>query len=88
MNAYEATIVYCGMIGASGFRLANNYMDNFAVENETSPENIFTIPIDAQLFTAVIENMARSCHYNHGAAIGLNASNGTSATVSTFKTFG
>ena len=88
MNAYEATMAYCGMLEASGYRLANTYEENFAVENESSCENIFTIPIDAQLFTAVFENMARSCHYSHGDALGLAGLNGTSATVSTVTTFG
>ena len=88
MNAYEATMAYCGMLEASGYRLANTYEENFAVENESSCENIFIIPIDAQLFTAVFENMARSCHYSHVDALGLSGLNGTSATVSTVMTFG
>ena len=88
MNAYEATNVYCGMLAASGYRLATDYEDNFAVENESSWENIFTIPIDKLLFTAIFDNMARSCYYTHGDALGLAGLNGTSATVSTVKTFG
>lgn len=88
MNAYEATIVYCNLLAAANYQLSAKYEDNFAVDNEKSKENIFTIPIDKLLFSAVFENMARSCHYAHGGTIGLDASNGPSATVSTVKTFG
>ena len=88
MNAYEATIAYCEMLTASGYRLEEFYEDNFTVANETSWENIFTIPMDKLLFTTKFDNIARSCHYNHGAAIGLDGLNGPSATITTVKTFG
>lgn len=87
MNAYDATVVYCNLLDACGYRLANNYADNFVVTNENSPENIFVIPIDRFLYTNVFENIARSCHYSHGGALGLNASNGPSATLTTVNTF-
>ncbi len=88
MNAYKATIAYCEMLTASGYRLEEFYEDNFTVANETSWENIFTIPMDKLLFTTKFDNIARSCHYNHGAAIGLDGLNGPSATITTVKTFG
>ncbi|MBQ5377625.1 MAG: RagB/SusD family nutrient uptake outer membrane protein, partial [Prevotella sp.] len=88
MNAYEATVVYCEMLSASGYRLSYIYEDNFSVFNESSRENIFTIPMDKTIFSNIFDNVARSCHYNHGSALGFGAQNGFAATVSTVKTFG
>lgn len=88
MNAYEATVVYCEMLSASGYRLSYIYEDNFSVFNESSRENIFTIPMDKTIFSNIFDNVARSCHYNHGSALGFGALNGFAATVSTVKTFG
>ena len=88
MNAYEATVAYCDMLAASGYRLSSYYEENFWVINEDSRENIFTIPMDKTLFSNVFDNLARSCHYNHGSALGFGAMNGFAATVSTVKTFG
>ena len=88
MNAYEATVAYCDMLAASGYRLSSYYEENFWVINEDSKENIFTIPMDKTLFSNVFDNVARSCHYNHGSALGFGAMNGFAATVSTVKTFG
>lgn len=87
MNAYDATVAYCEMLAASGYRLSSNYEENFSVYNEESQENIFTIPMDKSLFSNVFDNVARSCHYNHGDALGFGALNGFAATVSTVKTF-
>ena len=88
MNAYDATVAYCDMLAASGYRLSSYYEENFWVINEDSKENIFTIPMDKTLFSNVFDNVARSCHYNHGSALGFGAMNGFAATVSTVKTFG
>lgn len=88
MNAYEATVVYCEMLSANGYRLSYMYEDNFSVFNEDSRENIFTIPMDKTIFSNIFDNVARSCHYNHGSALGFGALNGFAATVSTVKTFG
>lgn len=88
MNAYDATVAYCDMLAASGYRLSSYYEENFWVFNEDSKENIFTIPMDKTIFSNVFDNVARSCHYNHGSALGFGALNGFAATVSTVKTFG
>ena len=36
MNAYEATVAYCDMLAASGYRLSSYYEENFWVINEDS----------------------------------------------------
>lgn len=88
LNAWEACIYYCDMITKEGYSLEKNYADNFAVHNENSSENIFTIPMDKTLYSNQFWNLFRSRHYNHGSAIGMDAENGSCATISTIKTYG
>ena len=76
------------MITKEGYSLEKNYADNFAVHNENSSENIFTIPMDKTLYSNQFWNLFRSRHYNHGSAIGMDAENGSCATISTIKTYG
>lgn len=87
-NAWEACIHYCDLITAAGYRLAEEYASNFAVHNENSPENIFTIPLDKNLYAAQFQYLFRSRHYNHGSAYGGSSENGTCATVSTILASG
>ena len=42
-NAWQATVTYCDRITAMGYALEPLYETNFAVYNESSVENIFTI---------------------------------------------
>ncbi len=88
LNAWETTIAYCDSITAQGYVLADDYSDNFAVFNETSPENIFIIPMNKTRYTNQMIYLFRSRHYNHAAAYGLGGENGSSATLETLKTFG
>lgn len=88
MNAWQTVEYYCDRIAASGYSLAEDYASNFAVHNETSPENIFTIPMDKTLYTNQFQYLFRARHYSHGAAIGMDAENGTSATLSTVHAYG
>lgn len=88
LNAWQATQAYCQKITDAGYQLATNYADNFIVNNETSTENIFVIPMDKTLYTQVFKNLFRSRHYNHGSAIGMDSENGTCATLSTVRTYG
>jgi len=88
MNAWEAVIAYCDKIEAAGYQLEGNYQDNFAVHNENSKENIFVIPMEKTLYANQYQYLFRSRHYVHGSAIGMDAENGTSATLSTVKTYG
>ncbi len=87
-NAWQATIYYCDRIKHMGYRLADDYEDNFAVFNESSVENIFIIPMDKQSYTNQIQYLFRSLHYNHSQALGFSSENGTSATVSALRIYG
>lgn len=88
MNAWEATIYYCDILENSGFKLADNYSDNFAVYNERSPENIWIIAMDKDLYYNEQQNLFRSWHYRHASAYGFSGENGTCATLNTLKIFG
>jgi hypothetical protein len=88
MNAWETVIAYCDKLSAEGYSLETNYSTNFAVHNEYSKENIFIIPMDKALYANQFWYLFRSRHYNHGSAIGMDSENGTSATVSTVRTYG
>ncbi len=83
LNAWQACIHYCDLLAADGYTLASDYASNFAVHNENSPENIFTIPLDKQLYANEYHYLFRSRHYKHGGAYGGSSENGTCATIST-----
>jgi hypothetical protein len=87
-NAWEACIYFCDLIEQEGYQLASSYASNFQVLNETSVENIFTIPMDKIKYQNQFWYLFRSRHYAHGSAIGMDAENGSSATLSTVKAFG
>ncbi len=88
MNAWEATIFYCNLLENMGCQLEDIYTNNFAVRNETSRENIWTIPMDKDLYQNIQQNMHRSYHYRHAAAYGFTGENGTCATTQVLKVFG
>lgn len=88
LNAWQTVEAYCDAITAMGYRLEDNYEANFAVYNESSVENIFTIPMSKTLYTNQMQYLFRSRHYNHAKAYGLGGENGSSATVEVLRTFG
>ena len=88
MNIWQACKYYCDKVTADGFTLAADYLSNFSVNNENSPENIFTIPLDKHLYKSQFQYLFRSRHYAHGGAFGTSSENGACATISTVKTFG
>lgn len=88
LNAWQTTINYCQKLQAAGYLLEQNYADNFKLHNENSSENIFTIPMDKNLYPNEYQYLFRSRHYNHGKALGLGAENGACATISTVRAFG
>ena len=49
-NAWQTCVHYCDLITAAGYTLEADYTKNFAVHNEGSSENIFTIPLDKNLY--------------------------------------
>ncbi|WP_455672291.1 RagB/SusD family nutrient uptake outer membrane protein [Phocaeicola sp.] len=88
MNAWQAVVTYCDHITAMGYRLEEEYETNFAVFNEPSVENIFTIPMNKTLYTNQMQYLFRSRHYNHAKAYGLSGENGSSATIDALRVFG
>ena len=88
MNIWQACKYYCDKVTADGFTLSADYLSNFSVNNENSPENIFTIPLDKHLYKNQFQYLFRSRHYSHGGAFGTSSENGACATISTVKTFG
>lgn len=88
LNAWETTEAYCDSLDGMGYQLANKFEDNFAIFNETSVENIFTIPMNKNLYTNQMIYLFRSRHYNHASALGMGGENGSSATIEALQTFG
>lgn len=88
MNTWRACVHYCDLIANAGYHLEGDFCDNFTVHNETSFENIFTIPMNKYRYTNIFVNMFRSRHYNHAAALGLNGENGPCATLEAMEIFG
>ena len=89
MNAWEATIYYCDILEHEyGFRLADEYRDNFIVHNDNSPENIWIIPMDKDLYYNEMQYMYRSWHYRQAAAYGFTGENGSCATPKVLQVFG
>lgn len=88
LNAWQTVIAYCDKVTASGYRLEDQYETNFAVFNEPSVENIFTIPMNKTLYTNQMQYLFRSRHYNHAKAYGLSGENGSSATIDALQVFG
>lgn len=87
-NAWETCIWYCELLRQEGYELESDYASNFAVHNESSKENIFTIPLDKNLYPNEYHYLFRSRHYQHGGAYGGASENGTCATISTVKAYG
>lgn len=88
MNTWEAVETYCERIGYQGYRLADDFGDNFSISNEESPELIFTIPMDIYNYSNRYVYQFLSMHYNQASALGLNGENGPCATIEAMQTFG
>ena len=85
---WQECIDFCNRIESMGYRLADNYADNFAVHNESSVENIWTIPMDKNIYTTQQQNLYRTYHYRHAAAYGFTGENGSCATRKVLEVFG
>lgn len=88
MNAWETCIAYCDKLEAFGYVLEPVYTDNFLVHNEGSMENVFTIPLDKNLYRNQFWYLFRSRHYSHGGAYAGASENGTCATLHTMNVYG
>lgn len=87
-NAWQTCVHYCDLITAAGYTLEADYTKNFAVHNEGSTENIFTIPLDKILYLNEFHYLFRSRHYAHGSAYSGASENGTCATLHTMAVNG
>ena len=84
-NAWQTCVYYCDQLESDGYNLESDYAFNFSTHNETSVENIFTIPMDKNIYTNQFHYLFRSYHYAHGGALGWGSENGTCATNSTMR---
>lgn len=87
-NAWQTCVHYCDLITAGGYTLEADYTKNFTVHNEGSTENIFTIPLDKNLYLNEFHYLFRSRHYAHGGAYSGASENGTCATLHTMAVNG
>ena len=85
LNAWETCIYYCDKLAEEGYDLEADDAFNFSTHNETSKENIFTIPMDKNIYTNQFHYLFRSYHYTHGGALGWGSEHGTCATIATMK---
>ena len=85
---WDDCISFCDNLEERGYGLESIYSENFIVYNQNSVENIFTIPMDKNLFSNQQQNIIRSLHYRHAAAFGYGGENGTCATLKTLQIFG
>lgn len=88
LDAWQTVQYYCSKLTEMGYRLEADYTANFAIFNESSAENIFTIPMSKTLYTNQFIYLFRSRHYNHAKAYGLGGENGASATPEVLDAFG
>ncbi len=79
-ECYRKCIQYCTYIENMGYTLQEKYSENFASNNEISKENIFVIHMDKDLYTNQQQNILRSLHPRHAAALGFSGENGSCAT--------
>lgn len=84
---WEDCIEFCNRLKDRGYRLEEQYTANFAVHNESSDENIWTIPMDKNLYRNQQQNLYRSYHYRHAALYGFCGENGTCATRRVLEVF-
>ncbi len=90
LNAWQAVCYYGDAVRSSiaGYALCSSQSDCFAVFNEDAVENIFTIPMDPAVYRNRFQNLFRSLHYQHAAALGYGGENGSCATLRTLDVFG
>ena len=87
-TCYQRCIYYCNLISDEGYKLEEDYAQNFIVGNEQSCENIFVIPMDKDIYTNEQQNILRSIHYRHAQSLGFTGENGSCATLHTLQVYG
>ena len=86
-NAWE-TVIWCQQqIEKEGYKLQPNFADNFAINNETSVENIFVMPSDESARSAT--TVFFSMNFDHAKALGIAiACNGPIASIQSSRLWG
>ena len=86
-NAWE-TVIWCQQqIEKEGYKLQPNFADNFAINNETSVENIFVMPSDESARSAT--TVFFSMNFDHAKALGIPiACNGPIASIQSSRLWG
>lgn len=84
---WDAAVAYADSITNLGYQLSTDFASNFAVGNEKSPENIFTIPMDPSKYSAQFYYIIRSIHYAHGKAYSMDGWNGASASKELIRAY-
>lgn len=87
MNAWEACQFYCNTFKDFEYVLEESLAENFTTTNEKSRENIFTIPMDPNLYSNRFIYFFRSRNCCHGSALGGGSENGPCATIETLRAF-
>lgn len=88
VNAWEAAIAYVDKMEAFGYKLQGDFSENFAVANENSIENIFTVPMDPVAYPdAKDHSVVRTRHYDHATAFNQSGWNGACASIAAMNVF-
>ncbi|WEK34537.1 MAG: RagB/SusD family nutrient uptake outer membrane protein [Candidatus Pseudobacter hemicellulosilyticus] len=88
--AWDKCLDYCNrVIGSNQYQLEPNIFNNFKVKNESSVENIWAIPYDADFFRGYFIPYQMSWHYSQYVAFDVQFSswNGPCAVPSFVKGF-
>ena len=83
----DEALAWCNLLDGY-YSIEPSYPDNFSVYNENSVENILTIPMEKQEYSAQFQYIFRSLHYDHAAACGMSGENGASATLEALEANG
>lgn len=85
---WELAEKYCDSVMAMGYNLETNPLAPFVTENETSVENIWTIPYDEERFQGFNLHM-RTLHYNNNLTFNMTVGpwNGFAVTEDHYNTY-
>jgi hypothetical protein len=86
-NAWE-TVIYCQQqIEKEGYALQGDFRVNFAKNNDSSVENIWTQPSDGTTYKISDQQLTQTMHPSHASAYKLQGWNGACATLESMKVF-
>jgi hypothetical protein len=86
-NAWETVVYCCQQIEQEGYSLQADFRVNFAKNNDTSVENIWTQPSDGTTYKVTDQQLTQTLHPSHASALGLQGWNGACATLEQMNVF-